>query len=154
MESFAERNREEYDNGHNSCNKDNCSGAYWLGGLILFIIILALLWWFGCNIGAAFVIALILAIIVGWVIYAWETYDNDSCNDKKKKKKCSNNGWSAFLGMLAVIIVWIVILYIVYLIVRKAIVDEKCCPTPCKPKCEVRCDPCAPKCETECKKDC
>jgi uncharacterized membrane-anchored protein len=147
MESFSDRNQEEYDHGH--CNKDNCSGAYWLGAFILFLIVLAVLWWFGCNIGIAFVIALILAIIVGWAIYAWETYDND-CNKKNKKKNC-NNGWAVFLAALAVIIIWIIILYIVYILVRKAIVDEKCCPTPCKPSCEPECKP---SCEPECKKDC
>ena len=143
MESFNERNREEYDNHGGHCNKDQSSGAYWLGGFVIFIIILAILYWFGCNIGVAFVIALLLAIIAGCAIYAWENNDND-CNNNKKKKNC-NNGWAVFLGILAMIIVWIVILYIVYIIVRKAIVDEKCCPTPCAPKCEVKCEPECPK---------
>lgn len=138
METFMERNHEDHDGGH--CNKDQCnSGAYWLGAFVLFVIIFALLWWFRCNLLAAFVIALLLAIIVGWAIYAWETYDDGNCNGGKKKKKQCNNGWSVFLGALAMVIVWIIILYIIYLLVRRAIVDEKCCPTPCEPKCEPEC---------------
>lgn len=145
MESFSDRNRDEYDGGH--CYNNQCSGTYWLGAFIIFIIIFALLWWFGCSLGIAFVIAILLAIIVGGAIYAWEYYDNDCDKHHGKKKKKCNNGWGVFLGFLAVIIVWIVILYIIYCLVRRAIVDEKCCPTPCQPKCETKCEP-------ESKKDC
>jgi len=147
METFNERNREEYDNHGGQCNKDQSGGAYWLGGFVIFIVILAILYWFGCNIGVAFVIALILAIIAGCAIYAWESYDNDCNNNNnngKKKKNC-NSGWGVFLSIIAMIIVWIIILYIVYFVVRKALVDEKCCPTPCAPKCETKCEPECPK---------
>lgn len=153
MESFNDRNREEFDNNGGSCNKnDQCSGSYWLGAFIIFIIVIAFLWWFGCNLGVAFVIAILLAIIVGGAIYAWENNDNDNdCHGKKKKKKC-NNGWSVFLAALAMIIIWVIVLYIIYVLVRKAIVDEKCHPTPCcVPKCEVKCEPVV---VADCKKDC
>jgi len=133
-------------NNGGNCD-DQCSGAAFLGGFLIFIIILALLWWFRCNLGCAFIIALVVGIIAGCLMYSWE--DNDNCDKKKKKGNC-NNAWSGFLYILAVVIVWIIIFYIIYMIVRKALVDEKCNPTPCcEPKCEEKC-PTVPDCEKKC----
>lgn len=149
MEPVFDRENMVGGNNKNNCD-DQCSGAAFLGGFLIFIIILALLWWFKCNLGVAFVIALILAIIAGCLMYAWENNDDDCDNHGNKKKKNCNNAWTGFLYILGMVIIWIIILFLVYMIVRKALYDEKCNPTPCcEPKCEEKCPP-VNDCEKKC----
>ena len=149
MEPVFDRENMMNNRGGKDCDDQN-SGASFLGGFLIFIIVLALLWWFKCNLGVAFVIALILGIIAGCLMYAWE--DNDDCDDnhgKKKKKNC-NSSWAGFLYILGMVIIWIIIFFIIYSIVRKALVDEKCNPTECcKPQCEDKCPPVA-DCDKKC----